>query len=92
MHLQIRYAFGWSAYREVLASYSRDYDVDPSRLPKGEQAERDAWLVRMSQATGHNLAPFFAETWGIPLSPQAVEKVAKLPSWNGSGTGPPPGR
>lgn len=92
MHLQIRYAFGWSAYREVLASYSRDYDVDPSRLPKGEQAERDAWLVRMSQATGHNLAPFFAETWGIPLSPKAVEKVAKLPSWNGSGTGPPPGR
>jgi hypothetical protein len=86
MHLQIRHAFGWDVYRKVLASYSRDHDENPARLPKGEQAERDAWLVRMSQATGHNLAPFYGKTWGIPLSPEAVEKVAKLPAWNGSGT------
>jgi hypothetical protein len=86
MHLQIRHAFGWDAYRKVLASYSRDHDENPARLPKGEQAERDAWLVRMSQATGHNLAPFYGKTWGIPLSPKAVEKVAELPTWNGSGT------
>jgi hypothetical protein len=71
MHLQVRYAFGWE---------------NPARLPKGEQAERDAWLVRMSQATGHNLAPFYGKTWGIPLSPEAVEKIADLPSWNGTGT------
>ncbi|MBT5124696.1 MAG: hypothetical protein HOM32_08875 [Planctomycetaceae bacterium] len=86
MHLQIRYAFGWDAYRKVLASYSRDHDENPARLPKGEQAERDAWLIRMSQATGHNLALFYGKTWGIPLSPEAVEKTAKLPTWNGSGT------
>ena len=86
MHLQIRHAFGWDAYRKVLASYSRDQSEDPTRLPKGEQAERDAWMVRMSQATGHNLAPFFGKTWGIPLSPEAVKEVAELPSWSGSGT------
>jgi hypothetical protein len=86
MHLQIRHAFGWDVYRKVLASYSRDHDENPARLPKGEQAERDAWLVRMSQATGHNLSTFYGKTWGIPLSPEAMEKVAKLPTWNGSGT------
>lgn len=85
MHLQIRDSFGWAAYRKVLASYSRDQDEDPARLPKGEQAERDAWLIRMSQATGHNLAPFFGKVWGIPLSPEAVAKVAELPSWSGPG-------
>ena len=85
MHLQVRHAFGWDVYRKVLSSYSRDQDEDPTKLPKGEQAERDAWLIRMSEATGHNLAPFYGKVWGIPLSPEAVAKVAKLPKWSGPG-------
>ena len=83
MHLQIRHAFGWDVYRKVLSQYSRQQDDDPSQLPKDEQAERDAWLVRMSQATGHNLAPFYGKVWGIPLSPEAIEAVEDLPTWNG---------
>ena len=83
MHLQIRDAFGWEVYRKALTSYSLDQDEDPTRLPKGEQAKRDAWLVRMSQASGHNLAPFFGEVWGIPLSPEAIQKVVELPAWRG---------
>ena len=85
MHLQLRHAFGWDVYKEVLASYSRDQNEDPNRLPKNEQAERDAWLVRMSKATKHNLAPFYGKTWGIPLSQQAIKEVEKLPEWNAAG-------
>lgn len=85
MHLQIRDAFGWDVYRNVLSSLSRDQDEEPGRLPKGEQAERDAWLIRMSEATGHNLSPFFGKVSGIPLSPEAVEKVEELPAWSGPG-------
>lgn len=82
MHLQIRHAFGWDAYREVLAGYSKLQDDNPSQLPENEQAERDAWLVGMSQATRHNLAPFYGEVWGIPLSPEAVQSVEDLPVWD----------
>lgn len=83
MHLQIRHAFGWDVYRDVLAGYSKQQDEDPGQLPESEQAERDAWLVRMSQATGHNLAPFYGKVWGIPLSPEAIEAVEDLPPWSG---------
>ena len=83
MHLQIRYAFGWDVYRKVLAGYSQLQDEAPSQLPTTEQEERDAWLVRMSQATGRNLAPFYGKVWGIPLSPEAINAVADLPPWSG---------
>lgn len=83
MHLQIRHAFGWDVYREVLAGYSKQQNDDPGQLPKNEQAERDAWMVRMSKATQRNLAPFYGSVWGIPLSPQAIEAVEDLPDWDG---------
>ncbi|WP_419189795.1 M60 family metallopeptidase [Stieleria marina] len=86
MHLQIRHAYGWDVYREVLAGYSKLQDDDPSQLPKDGQAKRDAWLVRMSQSTGRNLAPFYGKIWGIPLSPSAIEKVGHLPAWSGGET------
>ena len=82
MHLQVRHAFGWDVYREVLAGYSSQQDEDPRQLPKKEQAKRDAWLIRMSQATGRNLAPFYGEVWGIPLSPEAIKEVEDLPAWS----------
>lgn len=83
MHLQIRHAFGWDIYREVLAGYSKQQDDEPRQLPKSEQAKRDAWLTRMSQATQHNLAPFYGKVWGIPLSPKAIKAVDDLPPWSG---------
>lgn len=82
MHLQIRHAFGWDVYRKALAGYSRQQDDDPSQLPKSEQAKRDAWLIRMSNATGRNLAPFYGKVWGIPLSPEAIKAVGDLPVWS----------
>lgn len=84
MHLQVRHAFGWDVYREVLAGYSKQQDADPSQLPRSEQAKRDAWLVRMSQATGRNLAPFYGKVWGIPLSPEAIKTVEGFPDWSGT--------
>ena len=82
MHLLIRHTFGWDVYRKVLAGYSKQQDENPNKLPKTEQDERDAWLVRMSQATGRNLAPFYGKVWGIPLSPEAMKAVQDLPPWS----------
>ncbi|MGB7326043.1 MAG: M60 family metallopeptidase [Rubripirellula sp.] len=82
MHLQVRHTFGWDVYREVLAGYSKQQDTEPGKLPNSEQAERDAWMVRMSRATGHNLSPFYGKVWGIPLSPKAIEEVEDLPVWS----------
>lgn len=85
MFLQIRDKFGWAPIQKVLAGYSRDQDTDPARLPKGNQAKRDTFLVRMSLATKHNLAPFMQDLWGIPLSPESVAKVKHLPTWRPDG-------
>ncbi len=81
MYLQLRDQFGWSAIQTVLSGYTTDQDSRPDALPKGNQAKRDAFLVRMSQATQHNLAPFMQDLWGIPMSPEAIGQVENLPVW-----------
>jgi len=81
MYLQLRDAFGWKTIQKMLTSYSDDQNHHPEKLPKENQAKRDAFLVRMSQASGHNLTPFLQDLWGIQMSPEAVEKVKNLPAW-----------
>lgn len=63
------------------AIYIDNQDARPETLPTSNQAKRDFFLLRMSRASGHNLAPFMQDLWGIGLSPEAIEQVAKLPSW-----------
>ncbi len=81
MYLQLRDQFGWSPIQTVLSGYTNDQDTRPDALPKGNQAKRDAFLVRMSQATQHNLAPFMQDLWGIPMSPEAIGQIDNLPVW-----------
>jgi len=81
MYLQLRDQFGWETIQKVLAGYSNDQDKQPDVLPKGNQAKRDAFLVRMSKASGHNLTPFLQDLWGIEMSPDAIDKVKDLPVW-----------
>jgi hypothetical protein len=38
------------------------------------------WLVRLSEATGKNLGPFF-QVWGVPTSDKARKSVERLPKW-----------
>lgn len=82
MYLQLRDQFGWEKIQKVLAGYSTDQDIDPARLPGNDnQEKRDAFLIRMSEASGHNLTAFMQDLWGISMSPEAVEKLQDLPSW-----------
>jgi hypothetical protein len=77
MYQQLREAFGWETYKRVFAEY-RGLPAD--QRPKGEQQERDQWMVRFSRACGKNLGPFF-EAWGVPTSPEARAGLADLPTW-----------
>jgi hypothetical protein len=37
-------------------------------------------MVRMSQAVGKNLGPFFTK-WQIPVTDTALKSIAHLPGW-----------
>ncbi|MBP7634723.1 M60 family metallopeptidase [Candidatus Ozemobacteraceae bacterium] len=69
--------FGWEPFKKIFAGYAAAPDHE---LPKTDEAKRDQWLVRLSHATGKNLAPEF-DRWGIPVSATARKEVARLPSW-----------
>jgi hypothetical protein len=87
MYLQVRDAFGWDPIQTVLEGYSDDQDHNPQVLPKEDPAKRDEFLVRLSKATGHNLAPFMKDLWGVPVSDAAVDEVSDLPVWMPKGFG-----
>jgi hypothetical protein len=77
LYKQLRDEFGWEAYREAFKAY---HNLTAKERPRGDEQERDEWLLRMSNATGKNLAPAF-DYWGIPVTRAARERVAKLPAW-----------
>jgi hypothetical protein len=87
MYLLLRDAFGWESIQAVLASYTHDQDNQPDQLPKDNQSRRDEFLIRMSQTTKRNLAPYMQDLWGIPMSPAAVGQVEDLPVWMPEGFG-----
>jgi hypothetical protein len=77
MYAQLTEAFGWDTYKKVFAEYR---DLPKAERPKGEQQERDQWMVRFSKACGRNLGPFF-DAWGVPVSAEAKSQIASLPGW-----------
>jgi hypothetical protein len=77
MYMQLQEAFGWDAYRKVLAEYR---GLGPAERPKGDAEKRDQWMVRFSRAVGRNLGPFF-QAWAVPTSDKARASVADLPAW-----------
>jgi hypothetical protein len=40
----------------------------------------DQWLIRFSNEVGRDLGPFF-QTWGMPLSNEAIQQVKGKPVW-----------
>ena len=77
MYYQLQQAFGWEAFTQVFAEYR---DLSQQEHPRGDDAKRDQWLVRLSKSVGKNLGPFF-EAWGVPTSAEAREAVQDLPIW-----------
>ena len=81
MYAQLKNEFGWEAFEKVFAAYRQLSDRE---RPHSDQDKRDQWLTRFSGVVGHNLGPFF-KAWGVPVTPAAVEAVAKLPAWMPAG-------
>ncbi len=77
MYVQLQEAFGWEPFQHVFKEYR---DLPGDQRPKTDDEKRDQWLVRMSQATGRNLGPFF-QRWGVPTSAEARRQVAALRAW-----------
>jgi hypothetical protein len=75
MYSQIREAFGWEPFTKAFGEYRL-----LSIRPRGEVPKHDAWMTRISRATGRNLGPFF-EAWGVPTTEQARAALANLPTW-----------
>lgn len=74
---QLADGFGWDAYRQVFEGYR----LATNGLPSSEQEKRDQWLIRFSEESGYNLAPFMCEVWGLEASSTAVAQVSSLPAW-----------
>ena len=77
MYAQLVEAFGWSTYKKVFAEYR---SLSEGERPKGQQQERDQWMVRFSRAAGKDLGPFF-DAWGVPVTAEAKASIARLPGW-----------
>jgi hypothetical protein len=75
--------WGWQGYRDVLSGYVADAGNDPATLPATNQAKKDQWLVRWSQATGFDMRAYMVGQWGLEVSQEAIDAVAamNLPSW-----------
>ena len=77
MYAQLADGLGWEALQSALGAYAT---LTAAERPKNDDQKRDQWLVRLSQASGRNLGPFFRK-WGVPVSQAALDSVADLPAW-----------
>ena len=86
--------FGWQLYEKAFSRWMNwlqkpgaDPDLD-SIDPKDANAKRDRFLLLFSQASEHNLLPYFKK-YGLGkedagFSSQVIAKLSKLPVWTGN--------
>ncbi len=84
MYVQLREAFGWEAFKKVIAQYRT---LNKDERPKNDDQKRDQWMVRFSRVVGKNLGPFF-QAWNIPTSDEARKSISDLPAWMPEGFPP----
>ena len=84
MYEQVKNRFGWQPFTAVFREYDR---LPRDQRPKGTQEQIDQWMVRLSRACGHSLAPFF-DAWGVPITDGARAEVKDLPVWMPEGLTP----
>jgi hypothetical protein len=78
-YLQLQEAFGWSFLRDVFISFDAD---PPGTVPSDDQSRIDAWVLRTSEISGFDLAPFH-QTWGLPVSAAVAAQTAQYPPFTG---------
>jgi hypothetical protein len=83
MCLQIRDAFGWDTWAEVLGSYTRDFDEGRISGRWDDQRKLDELYRRLSKASGHDLLSFMRDYWRMPVGDAAAAEIAALdlPGW-----------
>jgi hypothetical protein len=80
--IQLADGFGWDTMRNVFIEYERD-NLAGKTMPKNVQEEKDQWLLRYSNETGHDLTAFMKHTWKLEVSTAAINEVSSwnLPTW-----------
>lgn len=81
MFLQLQRWFGWEPFKQLNADYLALTTVTNT---SADQVKLDAWTLRFAQNVGKNLAPFFVQTWGLPISQAAQNEMALLAPWPAS--------
>ncbi|MCK6440310.1 MAG: M60 family metallopeptidase, partial [Planctomycetes bacterium] len=85
MYLQLQQWFGWQPFIQVNADYLA---ISAAASPSADLAKVDQWTLRFAQKVGKNLGPFFATTWGLPVSQSVLDQMALLAPWPASITPP----
>jgi hypothetical protein len=84
MYEQVKNRFGWEPFTAVFRECDR---LPRNQRPKDTQDSINQWMVRLSRACGHSLAPFF-DAWGVPITDSARAEVKDLPVWMPKGLTP----
>lgn len=76
-YLIIKEEWGWEPITEALSVY---YSLPNDEVPEGDIEEFNEWVIRISNSTGYNLAPYY-EAWGFPLTQVTFDALEYLPVW-----------
>lgn len=85
MYLQLQRWFGWQPFSQLNGDY---LGLTTAQSPSADLAKVDAWTLRFAQKVGKNLAPFFVQTWGLPISQSVQDQMALLAPWPAAMTVP----
>ncbi|AQT67148.1 hypothetical protein STSP2_00289 [Anaerohalosphaera lusitana] len=81
MYAQLRFAFGWDAFKQTFQTYHDDQQNASWKLPTNDQEEWDQFMTRFSRVVGFDLSPFFIN-WDFGVSQTAINSLSDLPAWN----------
>ena len=76
-YLIVKEEWSWQPITDALAAY---YDLPSSQVPSNDVEKFNAWVLHISNTTGHNLAPYHA-AWGFPLTQDTFDALEGLPVW-----------
>ncbi|MEO0414229.1 MAG: M60 family metallopeptidase, partial [Verrucomicrobiota bacterium] len=76
-YLLIQEEFGWGPFKAVLNEYN---ELPRAEWPENQQEINDQWVIRLSRACGHNLAPYW-QKWNLPMTDEVSKQLEDLPVW-----------
>lgn len=72
--MQLQHAYGWEFYTDLQTAYR---ELAEEELPTNDQEKKDLLAYMTSTTSGEDLISFF-DAWGISITTQMKEKIAKL--------------